>query len=101
MALIPPTSNRSGTIFCHFLQQTGSSSIIINMIKVLNIFQIENATSKKDEILEGRRKKALEETAEKYKELNRKECNSNLDLDVYCGSEKESSKLDIRSGGLA
>jgi len=68
---------------------------------------IENATSKKDEILEGRRKKALEETAEKYKELNKQKCSSDLDLDDYCeskesnGSEKESSKLDIRSGGLA
>merc|ERR1712051_606119 len=67
---------------------------------------IENATSKKDEILEGRRKKALEETAEKYKELNKQECSSDLDLDDYCeskesGSEKESSKLDIRSGSLA
>ena len=74
---------------------------------IQNIFQIENASSKKDEILEGRRKKALEETAEKYKELNKQECNSNLDLDDYCeskesnGSEKESSKLDLRSGGLA
>merc|ERR1712129_463364 len=67
---------------------------------------IENATSKKDEILEGRRKKALEETAEKYKELDLQECSSNLDLDDCCkskesGSEKESSKLDLRSGGLA
>ena len=87
---------------------TCSSFIIINVIKsIQNIFQIENASSKKDEILEGRRKKALEGTAEKYKELNKQECNSNLDLDDYCkskesnGSEKESSKLDIRSGGLA
>ena len=75
------------------------------MIKSINLFQIENATSKKDEILEGRRKKALEVTADKYKELNKQECNSNLDLDGYCGSkksngsEKESSKLDVRSGG--
>ena len=76
-------------------------------LSIINLFQIKNATSKKDEILEGRRKKALEETAEKYKELNLQECSSNLDLDDYCGSkdpngsEKGSAKLDIRSGGLA
>ena len=106
-ALISQTSYWSGIIFCPFLQQTGSSSIVINTIKSINIFQIENATSKKDEILEGRRKKALEDTAEKYKELNLQECSSNVDLDDYCkkkesnGSEKESLQLDIRSGGPA